>query len=153
MRRRHIIVLTASAAFIAASSGNMFDVDGPILKPLIALVQGGAAKAAVPQAPSQADGGPLGTMPHGTYQCALPGDADGSVIKVVESENFRIARASRYRNEEGGGLYLMRGKMLTFTQGPKKGERFMRLGDNQLQQVKPDGSLSKLICTRLGGTS
>ncbi|MEL7196950.1 MAG: elongation factor P [Pseudomonadota bacterium] len=149
MRTRHIILLTGAAALIAASSGDVFAKDGPILKPLWAAVQGTQALAATPAI----EGGPLGTMPHGRYQCALPGDAQGAAIQVLESENFRIAQASSYKNDAGRGIYLMRGKTLTFTRGPKKGERFERVGSNQLQKIDGSGSLSKLICTRLGSSN
>ncbi|MEL7189526.1 MAG: elongation factor P [Pseudomonadota bacterium] len=141
-------MLTATAAVIAASSGNLLAKDGPILEPILAAVQGSEAKAAMPDL--RAQGGPLGTMPHGRYQCALPGDAQTSAISVVEDEGFRISQASSYKSGTGGGIYLMQGKTLTFTRGPKKGERFERVGSNQLQKVNADGSLSKLICTRLG---
>ncbi len=156
MRTRYVIGLTAVAAIIAASSGNLLAADGPILQPILAAIQGTQAKAATLQATtseetlSQNEGGQLGTMPHGRYQCALPGDAQGQAVRVVESENFHIAQASSYKGASGGGIYLMRGKTLTFTRGPKRGERFRRVGSNQLQKVNTDGSLSKLICTRLG---
>ena len=90
-------------------------------------------------------------MPHGIYQCALPGDAAGDAFKVIESEQFRIRTASSYRDAEGSGTYIMRGNELTFTRGPRKGQRFRRVGTNQLQKLEGN-SLSKLLCTRLGGT-
>lgn len=148
MRTRHIIALTVVAAAIAGSSGNFLSAEGPVLKPVLSAVNGSEALAATPN--EQTEGGPLGTMPHGRYQCALPGDAVGAAINVVETASFRISQASSYKNAEGSGIYLMRGKMLTFTRGPKKGEKFERVGSSQLQQVNADGSLSKLICTRLG---
>lgn len=148
MKTKHVFLLTAVATLIAASSDNYLSAKGPILAPILAAVQGGEAQAATPA--STAQGGPLNTMPHGHYQCALPGDAAGSAIRIVEDESFRISQASSYKNAEGRGIYLMKGGSLTFTRGPKKGERFERVGDNQLQQVGADGSLTKLICTRLG---
>ena len=33
-----------------------------------------------------------------------------------------------------------------------KGERFERIGTNQLRRVEADGSQGKLLCTRLGGS-
>ncbi len=94
-------------------------------------------------------GGMLSTMPRGTYQCALPGDAAGKPFEVVEAEEFAIGAASSYATAEGSGTYILRGKELAFTRGPKKGERFHKLGDNQLQRLDPDGKRGKLICTRL----
>lgn len=158
MQTRHIIALTLVAAAIAGSSGNFLSVNGPIVGPVLSAVQGGQAKAATTQAaspkpnqaPAQTEGGQLRTMPHGRYQCALPGDAVSGAFRVVEAESFRIAQASSYKSAAGEGIYLMRGKILTFTRGPRKGEKFKRVGANQLQKLNADGSLSKLICTRLG---
>jgi len=96
------------------------------------------------------NGGSLGTMPHGSYQCALPGDASGAAFSIQEDENFRIFTASRYEVNEGSGTYILRGDELTFTRGPKKGQRFERVGDNQLRQLDADGERSALLCTRLG---
>ncbi|MEM9312921.1 MAG: elongation factor P [Pseudomonadota bacterium] len=123
MKTTHVLMLTAFAALVAAAA------------PLIAQ-----------------DGRPLRTMPHGTYQCALPGDADGLAYDVVEEEGFKIGTSSRYTIATGGGTYLMRGRELVFTSGPKKGEQFKRVGANQLQRMKADGTLSQLRCTRLGST-
>jgi hypothetical protein len=95
----------------------------------------------------------LGTMQHGTYQCALPGDAGGEAYLVQPDEEFRIAPGSSYHSADGTGVYLMHGTNLVFTRGPKKDQRFRRTGPSTLQQVAEDGSLSKLICTRLGGTN
>ena len=97
-----------------------------------------------------APGGMLRTMPHGSYQCALPGDAGGAAFEPVADEHFRIFTASRYETEGGAGTYILRGKNLTFTRGPKKGERFVRVGDNQLRKLSGDGTQSALLCTRLG---
>ena len=96
-------------------------------------------------------GGMLGTMPHGIYQCALPGDAAGRAYEVVEGEQFRIRTASSYRDDKGSGTYIMRGNELTFTRGPRKGERFRRVGQNQLRKLE-NGKPTKLLCTRLLGS-
>lgn len=123
MKTTHVLMLTAFAALVAAAA------------PLVAQ-----------------DGRPLRTMPHGDYQCALPGDADGLDYVVVEEESFEISTASRYIIADGGGTYLMRGRELVFTSGPKKGEQFKRVGANQLQRMRGDGSLGRLLCTRLGSS-
>ncbi|MEP3051229.1 MAG: elongation factor P [Erythrobacter sp.] len=125
MKTRYVIALAALAAVLAA---------------------------ATPGARAQ-EGGVLSTMPQGRYQCALPGDAGSVAYEVVESAGFRIGTASSYRNEAGRGTYILKGRTLTFTRGPKKGEKFRRVGTNQLQVIENGGSLGLMICTRLGSTS
>ncbi|MEL6540123.1 MAG: elongation factor P [Pseudomonadota bacterium] len=125
MKTPHILILTLVAATIAAS------------------VPSGAQ-----------EGRPLRTLPQGTYACALPGDANGDATTPMESEGFRIVPGSGYRDAEGvRGLYLLRGTEVIFTSGPKKGQRFERLGNNTLRRLNADGSKSRLSCIRLGGTS
>ncbi|UAB77021.1 elongation factor P [Erythrobacter sp. SCSIO 43205] len=94
-------------------------------------------------------GGMLRTMPHGDYQCALPGDAGGDAYQAVPDEGFSISTASRYSSAAGDGTYILRGRSLTFTAGPKNGERFERVGDNQLRKLERDGKKGELLCTRL----
>jgi hypothetical protein len=130
MKTRHIVLLILSAAALA-----------------VWLPERAHAQGLAPPQPS----GVLGIIQHGNWQCTLPGDAGGAAYIDVPEENFRIGTASSYVNAAGNGIYLMRGDQITFTRGPKKGERFKRLGDNTLQKLNPDGSLTKLICTRLGG--
>ncbi|MDC8753148.1 elongation factor P [Erythrobacter sp. sf7] len=137
MRTRTIIILALCAAALAAFGSGI----------------GGAQdrKDAVPASRSAApSGGMLGTLQRGEWECALPGDAGGEAYVVLPEEGFRIGNASSYRNASGNGIYLLRGTELVFTRGPKKDERFQVLGDNTLQKMNPDGTLSKLICTRLG---
>lgn len=94
-------------------------------------------------------GGMLGILRHGNWECALPGDAGGDAYVPLPAEGFRIGTASSYETDAGGGIYLMSGTTVTFTRGPKKDQRFRVLGDNTLQKLEPDGSPSKLICTRV----
>ena len=138
MRTRSIILLTLCAAAIAAFGSGLAGAQD--------------RKAARPQGrpPAALDGGMLGTLQRGTWECALPGDAGAAAYIVIPEEGFIIGNASSYRNPEGGGIYLLRGNELVFTRGPKKDERFKVLGENTLQKLESDGSLSKLICTRLG---
>jgi hypothetical protein len=138
MRTRHIILLALSAAALAAFGSGF----GKAQDRKDALPAGSAP------APT---GGVLGTLQRGEWECALPGDAGGAAFVVVPEEGFRIGNASSYRNAAGNGIYLLRGTELVFTRGPKKDERFRVLGANTLQKLEADGSLSKLICTRLGG--
>ena len=108
----------------------------------------GLCCAAALASPVQAD--TLKTMPHGPYQCALPGDAASEAWIPQERESFTIARASRYRNDEGRGTYILKGDELTFTAGPKNGERLRRTGTNELREINEDGSTGRLICVRVG---
>ena len=109
-----------------------------------------ASLALLPASPVQAE--MLKTMPHGTYECALPGDASGAAWETVEDAGFRIARASSYRSPNGRGVYLMKGDVLTFTRGPLKGRQLKRTGTNVLQQIEDDGSLGRMTCVRTAGS-
>jgi hypothetical protein len=91
----------------------------------------------------------LGILRHGDWQCALPGDAGGETFVEVPVEAFRIGTASSYISPAGSGIYLLRGTEVMFTRGPKQNERFRVLGENTVQKLNADGSLSKLICTRV----
>lgn len=92
----------------------------------------------------------LGTMPHGNYECSLPGSADGDAWTSVEGADFRLSSASRYRSDAGRGTYLLKGDLFIFTRGPKRGERYLREGDNRLRKLEADGSKSRLLCVRRG---
>jgi hypothetical protein len=139
MRTRTILLLTLCAAAIAAFGSGYADAQN--------------RKDSTPRGGFQAmtDGGMLGTLQRGEWQCALPGDAGGEAFVVVPEEAFRIGNASSYRTPDGGrGIYLLRGAQLVFTRGPKKDERYRVLGENTLRKLAADGSDTKLICTRLG---
>lgn len=124
MKTTHVLLLTALAAAIAA---------------------------AVPTGAQ--DGRPLSTLPHGMYECALPGDAQNAAFKTIEAEGFRILPGSGYRDAGGArGVYLLRGNELVFTTGPKKGQRFRRTGNNTLKRLTSNGAIGRLTCTRLGST-
>jgi hypothetical protein len=137
MKIRYIFLLFVSAAAAAAF--------------LPGGAQGQDRNASRPQARVDAPtSGMLAILQHGEWQCALPGDAGGEAFVEVPEEAFRIGTASSYINPEGTGIYLLRGNEVLFTRGPKKDQRFRLLGENTLQKLNPDGSLSKLICTRIG---
>jgi hypothetical protein len=141
MRTRSIILLTLCAAALAAF-GSGIDMG-------IGHAQN--RRDSLPQGRVDAQpGGMLATLQRGDWECALPGDAGAEAYVVVPEEGFRIGNASSYRSMAGRGIYLLRGTELVFTRGPKKDERFRILGANTMQKLNPDGSLSKLICTRLG---
>ena len=142
MKTRYVFLLLVSAAAAAA------------LLPGRGLGQDQSSNrdASRPQAsPGAPSGGLLGILRHGDWQCALPGDAGAGAFVEVPAEAFRIGTASSYESPTGGGIYLMRGTEVVFTRGPKKDQRFRLLGENTLRKLNPDGSGSKLICTRVGG--
>ena len=137
MKTRYVFLLLIGAAAAAAFlPGDARGQDRDASRP-----QGSAS------APS---GGLLGILQHGNWQCALPGDAGGEAFIEVPAEAFRIGTASSYESPQGSGIYLLRGTEVVFTRGPKKDQRFKVLGDNTLQKLNPDGSMSRLICTRVG---
>ncbi len=136
MKNRTVFLLVVSAAAAAAL--------------LPGQAKGQDRNASRPQAaPTAAGGGLLRILRHGNWECALPGDAGGDAFVPQPGEAFRIGTASSYESPAGGGIYLLRGTEVVFTRGPKKDERFRVLGENTLQKLAPDGSLSKLICTRI----
>lgn len=137
MKTRYVFLLVVSAAAAAA------------LSPRVAMGQD--RDAARPQSSAgMPSGGMLGILRHGNWECSLPGDAGTVAFDTQADEAFRIGTASSYESPAGNGIYLMRGTEVVFTRGPKKDQRFRLLGENTLQKLNPDGSLSKLICTRVG---
>lgn len=140
MKTLHILLLALGAAGLAAA----------LQEPAISQDR----TAARPQ-PGRGEvvGDMLGTMQHGFYQCALPGDASGAAFVEQVGESFRIGQGSRYESDAGSGVYMMHGTNLVFTRGPKKDQRMRRLGANTLQAVEDDGTLGRMICTRLGGVN
>lgn len=137
MKARYVILLIVGAAAAAAY--------------LPGRAQGQDRDASRPQGRAAAPaGGMLGILDHGNWQCALPGDAGGKAFMEVPEEDFGISTASSYISPKGSGIYLLRGNELIFTRGPKKDQRFRVLGENTLRKLNPDGSPSKLICTRVG---
>ena len=94
--------------------------------------------------------GRLGLVEQGEYVCALPGDATGAAWIVQEGKGFSIVEGSSYRTERGNGTYLAEGRQITFTRGPLKGMKLMRLGSGLLQQIDRDGKLGRLRCHRAG---
>jgi hypothetical protein len=139
MKTRYVFLLLVSAAAAAALlPGRGYGQE--------TSARAASRPAAAPAAPT---GGSLGILRHGDWECALPGDAGGEAFVPQPAEAFRIGTASSYESPEGTGIYLLRGTEVVFTRGPKKDERFKVLGENTLQKLARDGSLSKLICTRV----
>jgi hypothetical protein len=144
MKTRSIFLLVISAAAAAAFlPGGVQGQD-----------QGNNREASRPQTRAGAPvSGMLGILQHGTWECALPGDAGSEAFVPVPEEGFTIGTASSYTNAQGSGIYLLRGKQMVFTRGPKKDQRYRVLGENTLQKLNADGSPSRLICTQLGGVN
>lgn len=143
MRTLYIILVAVSGAIVVTA--------GPVLSKQEQSGQGQAPQdqAKTTDRPSAPSGGMLRTLPHGAYECAMPGDAGGRAYEVRADEGFRISTASRYSDKDGTGTYILRGDMLTFTAGPKNGERFKRVGENQLRKTNASGKRGSLLCTRL----
>ncbi len=108
-----------------------------------------AAVAALVTFPAAAQGR-LSLLTQGEYVCATPGDATGAAWVEQEGREFSVTGGSSYRTARGSGTYLMEGKLVTFTRGPMRGEKFMRLGSGLLQQVGRDGKLGRMRCHRSG---
>ena len=108
-----------------------------------------AALAGFALTPAAAQGQLL-LLDQGAYVCALPGDATGAAWIEQEGRDFSITGGSSYRTPRGSGTYLMEGKTVTFTRGPMRGMKMMRLGSGLLQQIEPGGKLGRLRCHRTG---
>ena len=102
----------------------------------------GAALAAAPAGAEM-----LHTMPHGTYECGLPGDAGAQAWNILDDRSFRIARASSYRAQGSRGTYLLVDDLLTFTSGPLNGQKYRRTDTNILEPLdQADGA--SITCVR-----
>lgn len=109
-----------------------------------ALVAALAAGQAVPAAANDR----IGTMARGDYICELPGDAAGKAGHPQPSENFTIESASRYSSPQGVGTYLMRGKELVMTSGPRHGDRYIEVRNGFLRKLDAQGEPTRLRCVR-----
>ncbi|MXO58717.1 elongation factor P [Altererythrobacter salegens] len=94
--------------------------------------------------------GPVETAMRGSYSCEMPGTAAGAAGIRVPEKDFRIRSASRYKSEQGNGVYLRKGDVIRFTSGPRSGESYTVVGENFLRALGPDGKPSRLRCIRTG---
>ena len=108
--------------------------------PLLAAMAAGPAIAA--------PGGAIATLQLGSYVCELPGDVTGPAGQRVPAQDFTIINASSYATNSGRGSYLLTGKTVVMTSGPKRGQRFHKLSDSFLRLLQPDGAESTLRCIR-----
>lgn len=97
--------------------------------------------------------GRLGVLPQGEYVCALPGDAAGAAYIEQPAMHFAITGASSYRAGASSGAYLLEDKRVTFTRGPLRGKRFLRIGSGMLQELDREGHLGRVRCHRAGPVS
>ena len=93
-------------------------------------------------------GGQIDTLQQGNYICELPGNATGPAGVHQPEHDFTVITASSYVTAQGRGTYLLTGDTVSFTSGPKQGEKFNRLSDNFLRQIGPDGRDGDLRCVR-----
>ncbi|WP_140420624.1 hypothetical protein [Novosphingobium sp. B 225] len=93
-------------------------------------------------------GGQIDTLQQGTYVCELPGDAAGPAGVRQPQHDFTIVNSSSYFTDQGRGTYLLTGDTVTFTSGPRRGEKFNRLSGNFLRKAGPNGQDSDLRCVR-----
>ena len=92
--------------------------------------------------------GPIATLHRGDYLCEEAGDALGEAGIHQPAEDFTVMHDSVYRNAVGSGSYLLTGKLIVMTSGPKRGERFRRLSDGFLRRLAADGTETSLRCIR-----
>ena len=106
-----------------------------------------ASAAVLAASPALADGR-LGTLEPGSFTCELPGDAKGPVGRVQPQESFSILSASRYDTPQGGGTYLLSGKRLDMTSGPRKGDAYRVESGSLLRKLDGNGQPTRLRCVR-----
>ena len=92
--------------------------------------------------------GRLRVLPHGYWQCGLPGDALGTAFRVEDDVSFTTIPNSSYHARGGGGTYLLTGDRLTFTRGPLNGRKFVWESANRLRVVSDGAVRGRLICNR-----
>ncbi|MGF7153254.1 hypothetical protein [Novosphingobium gossypii] len=112
---------------------------------LLAILSGCAS---ADTAPPPVAGGPISTMPLGTYTCEMAGDAGGLVGRPLPEYEFRIVNASSYKAGGIRGSYLLTGRYLTMTGGKLRGLKLHRLEDTFLRKVEADGSDGEMRCVR-----
>jgi len=100
--------------------------------------------------PAMAQSGRIDTLPLGHYECTLPGSASGPAWRRVPGADFAILNSSSYVANGQRGIYLLRGKRVTFTAGPMRGQTMERTGQRILRARNADGSLDPMRCVRTG---
>jgi len=95
-----------------------------------------------------APGGPIDTLQLGTYACELPGDATGPAGVRVAEQDFEVINASSYTAQGARGSYLLTGRDVVMTSGPKQGQRFVRISASFVRLAEADGSPGALRCIR-----
>lgn len=112
----------------------------PVLVLLIAL---SSPAKAVP-------GGKLGTLALGRWTCELPGDAVTDPTPRPD-ESFTAVPDSSYETTHGGrGSYLLLGKRLTMTSGPRIGASYVVESTAMVSKLDANGTETPLRCVRAG---
>lgn len=91
-------------------------------------------------------GGLLDTLPRGSFNCELPGDANGAVGQPAPQASFYVMNGSSYSTDAGEGSYLLTGDTVVMTSGPLQGAKYHRMTDRFLRVVDADGNQSRLRC-------
>lgn len=112
---------------------------------LLAILSGCAS---ADNAPPPVAGGPISTLPIGTYTCEMAGDAGGLVGRPLPEYTFRVVNASAYKAGGIRGSYLLTGQYVTMTGGKLKGLKLHRLKDTYLRKVEANGSDGEMRCVR-----
>lgn len=102
------------------------------------------------EAPPPVRGGPIGTLPFGTWTCEMPGDASGPAGKPLSEFEFRIVNASSYKAGGIRGSYLFVGNTVTMTGGKLRGLRLHRISTTFLREIGADGSDGEMRCVLSG---
>ena len=88
----------------------------------------------------------MDTIPQGGYICEVPGDAAGFAGIRQPAVEFTVVNGSSYSADGQLGSYLLTGDTLVFTSGPRKGQRFHRVGFRTLHRIGSDGRDTNLRC-------
>lgn len=112
---------------------------------LLGLVAGCASAGPTPPPVS---GGPISTLPIGTYTCEMAGDAGGLVGRPLPEYEFRVVNASAYKAGGIRGSYLLTGEYVTMTGGKLRGLKLHRLKNTYLRKVEDNGTDGEMRCVR-----
>jgi hypothetical protein len=127
-----------------------------MFRPALSLAALALATSVAASSAQAAPGGPLNTLPLGSYVCETGGDATGLAGIHQPEFDFTVTRASTYRiganRHAGSGTYLMTSDRVTFTSGPREGMKFRQMRAGFLRQTAADGSEGALRCVRKPGS-
>ena len=94
-----------------------------------------------------AEGGHLGTLMLGVYECEKPGSPGSAHRRPEPAASFTITSSSRYIAADGSvGTYLRIGKMVQMTSGFLSGTRFAIIRPTFLRRIESGGEPGPLRC-------